>query len=248
MIHYHGGPIWPQTAAVALWQRRHGMTSFARPEQVALMAELCQSFVLDNGAFSHWKSGKGEIDVQAYAAWVREWESHPGFDWCVIPDTIEGDEAANDSMLVRWFQAGMRHGVPVFHMHEDLARLRYLMQAHDRIALGSSGQWATVGSDEWWDRMSEIMAVACDEEGRPRVKLHGLRMLSPTVFSHLPLSSADSCGVALNIGVDQKWRGPYAAVTESQRAMVLAERIELHASASIWSRKRGIQQSFALIG
>ena len=24
--------------------------------------ESCQSFILDNGAFSHWKSGRGAID------------------------------------------------------------------------------------------------------------------------------------------------------------------------------------------
>lgn len=54
MIHYHGGPVWPQPAAVQLWTRRHGLTSFAHPEQVGVMAELCQSFILDNGAFTYW--------------------------------------------------------------------------------------------------------------------------------------------------------------------------------------------------
>ncbi len=57
MIHYHGGPIWPQTAAHALWTRRHGLCSFARPEQTPLMSEVCQSFVLDNGAYTAWKRG-----------------------------------------------------------------------------------------------------------------------------------------------------------------------------------------------
>jgi hypothetical protein len=38
--------------AHATWTRRHAFVSFERPEQVALAAEICQSFALDNGAFS----------------------------------------------------------------------------------------------------------------------------------------------------------------------------------------------------
>lgn len=92
------------------------------------------------------------------------------------------------------------------------------------------------------------MKVACDEEGRPLCKLHGLRMLSPTVFSHLPLAAADSCNVARNIGLDKKWTGAYPPVTEAQRALVLAERIEHHVAAARWSRRHGVQQNLDLIG
>ncbi len=96
--------------------------------------------------------------------------------------------------------------------------------------------------------MDDAMKVACDAEGRPLCKLHGLRMLDPTIFSHLPLAAADSCNVARNIGIDKKWTGPYAPVTPSQRALVLAWRIEEHASAVRWSRRHGVQQNLELIG
>ena len=78
------------------------------------------------------------------------------------------------------------------------------------------------------------MEVACDPDGRPLCRLHGLRMLSPAIFSRLPLTSADSCNIARNIGLDQKWKGTYLPLTESQRALVLAERIEVHGSAPRW--------------
>lgn len=141
----------------------------------------------------------------------------------------------------------------MWHMHEDLERLRYLIRCTQArvfpaVALGSSGQWATIGTDSWWNRMAEAMEVACDEQGRPLCKLHGLRMLAPTVFSHIPLASADSCNVARNTGVDKKWTGPYSPMTAGQRALVLAERIELHASAARWSKRSGIQQNLDLIG
>lgn len=249
MIRYHGGPITPISAATALWAGRHGLASFEWPDQLPLIAEVCQSFILDNGAFSKWKAGTGTVDVLAFAEWVRQYERHPGFDFAIIPDVIDGTEADNDKMIARWTcKAMMRHGVPVWHMHESLERLEYLMRCYPRIALGSSGQYATIGTDAWWERMEEVRPVVCDELGRPKVKLHGLRMLSPTVFSHIPLASADSCNVAMSIGIDKKWTGTYKPLTDAMRALVLAERIEKHVSAVTWSRRVGIQQNLELVG
>lgn len=249
MIHYHGGPITPNSTAIALWTHRHAFVSFEHPRMVSLAAEVCQSFALDNGAFSLWGAGKGTVDVEAYGAWVAEWCKHPGFDFAVIPDVIDGSEFDNDRMIGRWFQTGlMRYGVPVYHLHEDLGRLRDLVRAWPRVALGSSGKYANPGDTAWWERMEEVMPACCDGEGRPLVKLHGLRMLNPTIFSHLPLASADSCNVARNIGIDKAWSGPYQPMTKDQRALVMADRIEHHASARRWSRRVGIQQNLELVG
>lgn len=249
MIHYHGTPITPSSVATAILRARHACVSFAHPGDVELAAEVCQSFILDNGAFSLWKVG-GVVDVEAYAEWVRFWSRHPGFDWCLIPDVIDGDEAANDVMLARWQQTGLwAFGVPVWHLHESLERLARLCHAFPRVALGSSGDYATVGDAVWWARMGEAMSVACDEEGRPLTKLHGLRMLNPTVFSQLPLSSADSTNVARNIGIDGAWdRAPYAPRSKKVRALILADRIEHHASAARWTGTEDHQFNMELIG
>lgn len=250
MIHYHGTPITPHTAALALLTRRHACVSFERPDQIELAAEVCQSFMLDNGAFSLWKAGGGTVDIPAYATWVRQWCQHPGFDWCLIPDVIDGDEAANDLMLAKWREEGLwQYGVPVWHMHESLTRLQRLTRAFPRVALGSSGVYSTVGTADWWVRMGEAMDAICDAEGRPPCKLHGLRMLNPTVFSQLPLASADSTNVARNIGIDQKWdKAPYTPKSKGVRAMVLADRIEHHGSAATWQRTYGTQMNLELIG
>ena len=58
MIHYHGGVITEANEAVKFYQRRDVLISFAKKEKEHLIAEVCRSFVLDNGAFSLWKSGK----------------------------------------------------------------------------------------------------------------------------------------------------------------------------------------------
>lgn len=235
MIHYHGGPVTPVNAAVELWSRRHACVSFAHPGQVALAAEVCQSFILDNGAFTAWKQG-GAVNVREYAEWVREWDRHPGYDWCLIPDVIDGTEHDNDLAIAEWRSVyGSFDGcVPVWHLHESLDRLRYLAKAYPRIALGSSGVFATPNTASWWARMAEAMAAVCDGRGRPRTRLHGLRMLNPDVFRHLPLSSADSTNVAQNIGIDRAWRGTYQPVTEKMRALVIAERTEMAPTAAVW--------------
>ena len=97
MIRYHGGPITPSEAALACWRGAHAMVSFSRPEQLAMAAEIAHSFALDNGAYSSWNAGI-PTDWKAYVEWVGEWETHPGFDWALIPDVIDGTEDENDVM------------------------------------------------------------------------------------------------------------------------------------------------------
>lgn len=223
----------PVADMVKSFAARHAMVSFENPEQVEVCAEICQSFVLDNGAFSAWKQQKAH-DFGGYVDWCKEWYRHPGFDWCVIPDVIDGDEAANDKLLAAWpLDAAI--SVPVFHMHESLDRLMSLAIHYPRIALGSSGEFAKVGTDAWWGRMAEMMGVLCDDLGRPITKLHGLRMLDPGIFSKLPLASADSCNVARNVGMDTRWKGTYITKSRAVRALILMERIERHASSAYWN-------------
>jgi hypothetical protein len=235
MIHYHGTPIGGTRQDVARFlMGRHALVSFYRPDDMAAVLECCQSFVLDNGAFSRWKAGKGEIDFDAYLGWAQQYHRHPSFDWCLIPDVIDGTEKDNEDLVRRWLDLqSAPKGVPVWHLHESLEWLEWLVNEFEWVALGSSGQWATPGAPDWWQRMADVMRVVCDEQGRPRCKLHGLRMLDPEIFTRLPLSSADSTNAAVNCGSLSRF-GMYKPPTASQRAEVIAARIEMHNSAPIW--------------
>jgi hypothetical protein len=192
---------------------------------------VAQSFALDNGAFSVWKQGL-QIEWAGYYAWVEEWMRHPGFDWAIIPDVIEGDEAANDALIAAWpFDKYV--GVPVWHMHEPLDRLKNLVGRWPRIALGSSGQFGTVGTPKWWGRMQQIMETVC-ADGKPVVKLHGLRMLRPAICQYLPLSSADSAGVSRGVGTTN-WGGCYRQASGAVKARVLVDAYESAQSAPVWT-------------
>lgn len=234
MIHYHGLPITPATAAVEAVSGGHAFVSFAHPSQIGLAMSVCQSFALDNGAFSAWVHGRPVHDWTPFYEWVGEIKRHPNFDWAVIPDVIDGDERANDELLDQW-PHGHSVGAPVWHMHESLTRLQRLCATWPRVCLGSSGAFSTVGNATWWDRMNDAMHAICDEHGHPAAKLHGLRMLNPKVFSQLPLSSADSTNIGRNIGIDKAWRGTYLPPTKEARARVMRQRIESINSAQQWT-------------
>ena len=234
MIHYHGTPIGGTRQDVARFlMGRHALVPFPRQDDVGIVADVCQGFVFDNGAFSVWKRGE-QLDVAGYTAWVHEWRRHPGFQWALIPDEIEGDEADNDAHIDDWRSSGLAlYGVPVWHLHESLERLERLASEWPTVALGSSGQWPTPGSGGWWHRMAEAMSAICDNQGRPMCRLHGLRMMDPEIFTRLPLASADSTNAAVNCGSLSRY-GSYIPPTAAQRAAVIAERIEAHNSAPVW--------------
>lgn len=234
MIHYHGTPIGgSKIEAAKFLVGRHGLVSFAYKDQLSAVMEYCQSFIIDNGAFTHWKKG-GKINRLDYANWVNGIYKHPNFDWCIIPDVIDGSEQENMDQ-VEWWQENCSHikSAPVWHLHESFDYLEFLSSRFEVVCLGSSGEWSTPNTKPWWDRISKVMDFICDVEGRPPCKFHGLRMLDHDVFTRLPLSSADSTNAAVNQGSLSRF-GIYTPPTSGQRAAVIANRIEQYNSSPTW--------------
>ena len=233
MIHYHGLSITPATAAQKAIDAGHAFISFAHSDQLNVAVEVCQSFAIDNGAFSAWNAGNPITDWSNYYSWALDCMRIPSCDFAVIPDVIDGNEDDNDKLvrewpLPKWF------GAPVWHMHENLMRLKKLSREFHRVCIGSSGEFSIVGDVKWWSRMSQAMNSICDDQGRPLCKLHGLRMLNPKVFSRLPLASADSTNIGRNIGIDKSWRGNYMPPSKEVRAQVMRSRIESHNAPACW--------------
>lgn len=182
-------------------------------------------------------------DWTSFYEWAGKMSRFPNCDFAVIPDVIDGTEADNDALLSEWPLP--RVGAPVWHMHSSLDRLQRLVNEYPRVCIGSSGAFASVGSSAWWARMNEAMRVACDADGYPLAKLHGLRMLNPNIFSALPLASADSTAVCRNINMDQGWRGTYLPPNRAIRAQVLRSRIESHNAAPHWVAQEVQKDLFA---
>ena len=224
MIHYHGGPITPDTCAAKAWTGRHAFVSFAAPQQIGLAAAVCQSFALDNGAFTFWRRGIA-VNWPDYYQWVDQRRTHPGYDFAVVPDVIEGSEARNDALLQEW--PFPRHqGAAVWHINESIDRLVRLAHEWPRVCIGSSGEFDVSKPAAFLDRAHKAISAICNEHRQPITRLHGLRCLNPAVFQHLPLASADSTNVARNIGMDSAWRGTYQPKSKETRTAILVERIE----------------------
>ncbi len=191
MIHYHGTPITPAPVLESL-AGRHFCVSFFRPDQVKTCHRIGQSVMLDNGAYSAWRKGI-EIDWYAWAEWVSPWLDCPT-TWCVLPDTIDGSEDDNDTLLA--YSWPIPKGVPVWHLHESYKRLANLVDRYHKVCFGSSGQFADVGSAAWHRRTSGAFDRLADEFGKvPYV--HMLRGMSLT-GSEYPFASVDSTDIARN--------------------------------------------------
>jgi hypothetical protein len=247
MIHYHGLPITPDTAAHSVLHCGHAFVSFAHPQQICLAVECCQTFAVDNGAFSAWKSGKPITDWNPYYEFIKDVMQYPGFDFAVIPDVIDGDEQANDDLVAQWPWGDWdKHvGAPVWHLHESMTRLFRLASGFPRICIGSSGEYAVIGSKKWWVRMDEAMNILT-KLGRPITKIHGLRMLDPEIFTRFPFASADSTNIGRNVGIDSRWaNSAYPPPTKAARAAVMRSRIEAYNSPSSYNSNRliGVQES-----
>lgn len=236
MIKYHGTPVGgTRRDAMLFLQGRNGLISFATQGHIPEVLEQCDSFCLDNGAFSIWKRGEGQIDLQKYNEWVDSLATHPAFDFCIIPDVIGGTNKENDKMLELW--DSLHESIPVYHLGGDPQRFLELAKSYRKVAFGSTDKWPRNGSRKWWAYMADFMDEVTDEHGRLPCKVHGLRMLDPKLFQYLPLHSADSTNAVVNGGLAMK-KGVYPSMERWQGSERIARRVEAHQGAAVWDRQR----------
>ncbi len=189
MIHYHCSDINPHTKLLDL-AGRHLLVSHAYPRSVKISHQIAQSVLLDNGAFSVWRSG-ATANWAGYYEWCDEWLDCPT-TWAIIPDVIDAGSASQDALLGDWPHG--ERGAPVWHMDESVDRLVRLVESWPRVCIGSAGKWPDVGTDSWHQRMNRVFNVMAQQPRMPW--LHGLRMQG---VGHLyPFASVDSADIARN--------------------------------------------------
>lgn len=236
MIKYHGTPVGgDKMDAIKFLKGRHALISFANQFQIAEVLECCESFCLDNGAFTIWKASNGAINIAEYLRWVNSIATHPSFDFCLIPDVIGGSEKENDDLLLSW--ECKHESIPVYHLGESIDRFFMLAKKYKKIAFGSTDKWPRNGSKDWWINMSAFMDTVTDSDGILPVKVHGLRMLDVRIFQYLPLHSGDSTNAGVNGYLCQK-KGIHPAVERWQGNERIAQKIEAFQSASCWNKER----------
>jgi hypothetical protein len=191
VIHYHGTPITPVSALYEM-SGRHFCVSHAHPQDVDRCHRIGQSVMLDNGAFSKWKSKK-ETAWRSFYDWCDRWLDYPT-TWAVIPDEIDAGSQYQDALISEW-PFGDR-GAPVWHMDEPISRLLALTDRWPKVCVGSTAEYAVVLSPSWRRRMDE----AWNEVARHHARLPWLHMLRGMQLSgrEWPFASADSTDIAQN--------------------------------------------------
>jgi len=180
--------------------------SFARPEQVGMAHQIGQSVMLDNGAFSAWRRGHEPVWPKFYE-WCDGWLDHPT-SWAVIPDVIDGGSQLQDALVREWPHG--HRGAPVWHMDEPMRRLLQLADSWPRVCIGSTAEYAVLGTDAWHRRMTEAFESLEQRHGRRLPWIHMLRGMQTVEWGY-PFGSVDSTDVAQNHARKQRIGGPMVA-------------------------------------
>jgi len=242
MIKYHGLPITPNDAAIATVKNRHAFVSWAHPTQLPIAVEYSDGFAIDNGAFSLWRSNKIVV-WETYYKFVEKLlkPKISNFQWVIIPDVIDGDLKSNQNLINEWPFGQI--GSPVWHLHEPIEWLIELTQQYYRVCLGSSGEYAVIGTPQWWNRMDTIFRDLKENSGN--ALLHGLRMMHPKIIARYPFASVDSTNIGQNIGIDARWNDrSYPCASKTLRALVLRDRIESMPTAKKFNNTEQIRLTF----
>jgi N12 class adenine-specific DNA methylase len=162
--------------------------------------------LVDNGAFSMWRRGEGTFTpeaVEGFEKWAQGILDRSPQAVAVIPDIIGGTEQEN-ARLVRETNLPSDRAMPIWHMHESLDYLRWLLEGgFNHLGIGSSGDFKDPGTPEWHRRIDEALAFVKQVEdengnGGVRPRIHMMRAQSQ---AHLyPFDSSDSTNVAVNHG------------------------------------------------
>jgi hypothetical protein len=193
-IHYHGTPITPRAVLETLAGASF-CVSFKSPNDAKRCHEIGESVMLDNGAFTVWRSG-GVLDVEGFWAWAIPWLDCPT-TWAVIPDVIDGDWRETAKLISASPRIPAWKKAPVWHLHDPIPRLLDLCDMFPRVCFGSSAQYAEVGSPIWHQRIGEAFDALQPHHSHNQI--HMLRGLQCVKEGWpYPFASVDSTDIARN--------------------------------------------------
>jgi hypothetical protein len=227
----HGTPITP---ARLLDQLKGGSfcVSHAYPAQLNRCIELVgaeEILILDNGAFTHWKQGKGQIVRHQFWEWANDAQWRSDVAVAVIPDVIMGNEEQN------WLEAAYairdqfsefpERTMFIWHLDDSIENLARAARQFNFVGLGSCAEYDVQKHPEKYlerlRRASVVFNYVEHEYGhRPFVHLmRGIGMLHRAIR----FDSADSTNIARNHWRTKGQPNHVAAMAARIAAKVYAE-------------------------
>jgi hypothetical protein len=168
--------------------------------------------LVDNGAYSAWKSGVDTMNDESYLEGFADWANDIA-ERCpqaviVLPDVIDGTHEQNAQLVSETMAMfDCDRVMPIWHMHEPIEYLLHLCEGFSYVGIGSSGAYASPTSPKWHERIAEAFAAidaweAGSDGAYVRPRLH---MMRAQAQAHLyPFDSSDSTNVAMNHGAQRR--------------------------------------------
>jgi hypothetical protein len=191
--------------------------------------------VLDNGAFTNWKRGQGQIDRNKFWTWANAAQARSPQAVAVIPDVIEGSEHEN-LLEMSWAireDAGALADFPertmsIWHLNESLDFLATQARLMNFVGFGSCAEFdVQTKRADYMARIREasdvLDQVERDFNRRPWIHLmRGLGVLSELTR----FESADSTNIAVN-------HSRYKDEHGDDRAAFMKRRIQAQVDAGV---------------
>ena len=243
MIKYHGTPLTPKSVFNQALLNRDCLIPFTRKDDLKKAFKICRRIIIDNGAFTVWRKGI-DIDWNDYYNWIDGiYDDITNF---FIPDVIDGTEEENNQLVANYLKKRLfnnfdkdKKGIPVWHIDESLHRLSMMMDSFDYIAIGSAGEFRKLDTEKWHKRMNDAMAIICDKNGVPKVKIHMLRCLNPKIFTQYPFYSGDSTSLAQNHNIYNTFTN---GKSDNNGWKIILNRLERYNSPKSFSFKKYHEQ------
>jgi len=149
-------------------------------------AQAGMDLFLDSGAFTAFTQGT-EIDVEEYAEFIQRTRDY----WTVVSCLDDIGNAKGSYNNLKALESNGVQPAPVFHCREDVRWLvRYLDEGYDYILLGGMVPESTQYLMRWLDDLWGNYLT--DDQGRPRVKVHGFGLTAQELMFRYPWHSVDS--------------------------------------------------------
>lgn len=156
-----------------------------KQKQVDKIRMFGRRVFLDSGAFSAFTQGI-EIDVDGYAEYIKRNQ-----DIIEVASVLDG---IGDPVLTKANQKRLEdQGVevlPCFHYNEPWEYLEYYVENYDYITLGGMVPISTRNLYVWLDQCWAHFLT--DEQGWPRIKVHGFGLTVLPLMLRYPWFSVDS--------------------------------------------------------
>lgn len=145
------------------------------------------SLFIDSGAFSAFTQ-KISIDITEYIKFLKD--NQHVIDIYANLDVIGDAEATYQNQLIME-KAGLTP-IPTFHMNEDFKYLELYINKYNYIALGGMAKVNRSNKTILYKWLDKCFSLICDEQGYPKVKVHGFAATSISIMVRYPWYSVDS--------------------------------------------------------